>query len=763
MAKERVQVQGLGEAPTVQPVDLPGFQYGITQRRAGTNKLLQLAGDLEKVGMIGKQYSQLQVQQERIGAEQAEAVAEQDIINEVKNLKDLNRFSPLALANRDRAYRDALLKRYVGNTMLPNLQAKAAELVDVEKYKDTDSFLNAVDTELSNNWQGLVSAIGEDKANSVAAKAIWSSIAPKYKSDLTADFEKAKQNFIENQEEEDLMHDLRGAQMDLDTIQNIALNREELMKQQGITDPAARQQILLNSFSTHLNTLITKGKYKDATSFLTLMEMTKVDNRRVFGSASAQVKMNEASTAIRTGMQKGASVSKTTQQQNFAGFYESALIGLYGMQKFGGAVEPNQISALKTSLQSLSTELTNNPKALDEVVSSIVESNNPVAAYENKLSELSQSPDAPDLALELYIGNRSKLNTVREDVLVRPRQPLNLSDDYKKQQEEEFLEWAETQTVPPTVKDFILTQKKDYVSWDELDQLGIEAEERGAVLNSTYYKGVDSSIGKMMRYETEAAYEDPDENQERLIDETYLGISGRNFKRSATERIQEALKNAAPKDDKETIKILSQLEQEEKDRWLRIVNAKKDVAGMKLESKVEIVGDTVEVTLEKKDKPQIQQVRTKTPAKSLAGVQYADPVAYQSLMHIKRGAPVGSIKRQVIEDDRKDMEAKNLFQQQRLSYYNFGLSRYSREGVQKLATLELDADDVVLFGSRSEAEIKVNEWQEVLMKDLEGIKLTPEEEKTSEEYIELGIYNEKTYLDFIAVQFNLIDSPRKPL
>ena len=31
---ERVQVQGLGEAPTVQPVDLPGFQYGIGQRRA---------------------------------------------------------------------------------------------------------------------------------------------------------------------------------------------------------------------------------------------------------------------------------------------------------------------------------------------------------------------------------------------------------------------------------------------------------------------------------------------------------------------------------------------------------------------------------------------------------------------------------------------------------------------------------------------------------------------------------------------------------
>ena len=752
---ERVQVQGLGEAPTVQPVDLPGYQYGIVQPKAGTNKLLQLAGDLEKVGLIGKQYSQLQVQQERIGAEQAEAVAEQDIINEVKNLKDLNKFSPLALANRDRAYRDALLKRYVGNTMLPNLQAKAAELVDVEKYKDTDSFLNAVDTELSNSWQGLVSEIGEDKANSVAAKAIWSSIAPKYKSNLIADFEKAKQDFIENQEEEDLMHDLRGANMDLDTIQNIALNREELMKQQGITDPAVRQKILLNSFSTHLNTLITKRKYKDATSFLTLMEMTKVDNRRVFGSALAQVKMNEASTAIRSGMQKGASVSKTTQQQNFAGFYESALIGLYGMQKFGGAVEPNQISALKTSLQSLSTELTNNPKALDKVVSSIIDSSNPVAAYENKLSELSQSPDAPDLALELYIGNRSKLNTVREDVLVRPRQPLNLSDDYKKQQQEEFLEWAETQTdKPPTVKDFILTQKKDYVSWDELDQLGIEAEERGAVLNSTYYKGVESSIGKMIRNETENTFAADDYIEDFEIEEMYRGTSGREFQRSATERIQEALKNAAPKDDKETIKILNQLEQEEKERWLRIIKAKRDALDMRIESKV-VEG---EVTERADPEEEIKQVRTKTPADWMS-----KGVAYESLMRAKRGTPVRFINRQVIEDDRSDMESKNLMDQQRLSYYNFGLSSYSREGVEKIAALDLDADDVVLFGSLTEAEMKLDEWAAILIKDEEGKKLTPEEEKTAEEYIELGIANTDDLLDFGILQKNLILSPRTPL
>ena len=59
MAKERVQVQGLGEAPTVQPVDLPGFQYGITQRRAGdwrSSKIGQLAHALNLTQEIGQQY-----------------------------------------------------------------------------------------------------------------------------------------------------------------------------------------------------------------------------------------------------------------------------------------------------------------------------------------------------------------------------------------------------------------------------------------------------------------------------------------------------------------------------------------------------------------------------------------------------------------------------------------------------------------------------------------------------------------------------------
>jgi thermostable 8-oxoguanine DNA glycosylase len=423
------------------------------------------------------------------------------------------------------------------------------------------------------------------------------------------------------------------------------------------------------------------------------------------------------------------------------------------MTKYNYQLEPHHLASFRGLIEPLSTELADDPKALEEVIQGIIKSPNPLASLRGKLFELSNSPDAPDLAKELYIGNSAKLEPIEKAVFERPELGINLKPEYKAEQVEEFKEWAALQNTPPTVKDFIEDEAKNYTPWAELEQAGIEAEERGAVLNSTYYKGVNSSIGKMIKNETEASFDELDYIPENVIKEMYLGTSGREFQRSATERIQEALKNAAPEDDKETIKILNELEREEKERWLRIVNAKKDVANMRPETEVMEgeVSDRAEPTEE------IKQVRTKEIS------TFGNNLAYKSLMHIKKGAPVSSIKRQVIEDDRKDMADKNLVKQERLSYYNFGLSSYSREGVKKVAALRLDADDVILFGSRSEAEIKTKEWKEVLIKDSEGIELTPEEVKTSEEYIELGIYDENTFTDFVIVQFNLIDSPRAPL
>ena len=740
--KQRVQVQGLGEAPSIKPVGLPGFQHSIAQRQAGTNKLLDLASGFQQLGKITTQYAGIRQQEltRDIELEKAQAAQFQEEQREQEKFDQV------------------LLKQHLNTVTLPSLQQQAESLVDIQKYTKREQTSQAIDEAISKEWESLSETLGGDVADSLASKALWNSVVPGVKAKLMSQYETNREGFTIASQGQDLITQLGQAtvngSIDPFSLELIAEQREAIMVEQGITDPATRQKILLDGYTAQLDTLITKDKFKDARSFVTAMELMKVNGRRVFGSAQSVKTINDFITTLETAESKQGTVSKATQQQNFGGFYEAALIGLHGKQKFGGAIEPNQISALKTSLQTLSSELKNNPKALDEVVSSIVESRNPVAAYENKLSELSQSKDAPDLALELYMGNRSRLNSIREDVLVRPRQPLNLSDDYKKQQEEEFLEWAEGQTdKPPTVKDFILKQKKDYVSWDALDQLGIEAEERGAILNSTYYKGVGSSIGKMIKNETETYFAEDYLSTEAKVEEIYKGTSGREFQRSATERIQEALKNAAPKDDTETIKLVNQLERQEKERWLRIVEAKDDALEMKPESQISVEGEVQRAELE----VGIKQVRTKELK------TFGKDVAYESLMRVKRGAPVSSIKRQTIEDDRIDMESKNFINQQRLSYYNFGLSSYSRDGVKKVSELDLDTDDVVLFGSRSEAEIKLNEWADILTKDTEGVQLTAEEKEIAEQYIELGITNVDDLLRFGIVQLDLIDRPRKPL
>ena len=79
---ERVQVQGLGEAPTVQPVDLPGFQYGISQLKAGdwrSSKIGQLAQALNLTQELGKQYvsvadREAEIYEEELGRKSPEEI-----------------------------------------------------------------------------------------------------------------------------------------------------------------------------------------------------------------------------------------------------------------------------------------------------------------------------------------------------------------------------------------------------------------------------------------------------------------------------------------------------------------------------------------------------------------------------------------------------------------------------------------------------------------------------------------------------------------
>ena len=92
---------------------------------------------------------------------------------------------------------------------------------------------------------------------------------------------------------------------------------------------------------------------------------------------------------------------------------------------------------------------------------------------------------------------------------------------------------------------------------------------------------------------------------------------------------------------------------------MRIVKAGKDSYNMRPETEVTSEGEVVERA---DPETPIKVIRTKTPAGFID-----DPVAYPSLMRIKRGVPVDMIERSEIEADRQDMEQKKYYDQRRLS------------------------------------------------------------------------------------------------
>jgi hypothetical protein len=745
MAKPRVQVQGLGEAPTVQPVDLPGFQFGIAQQQAPTPKLLKFADDLQQAGLLVKGYAGIRQQELTRDIELQKAQAAQ--FQEEQREQD--------------KFDQVLLKQHINNATLPSLNSIADSLINVETYTKREQASQAIDEAINKEWSVLNEKLGGDVADSLASKALWNSVIPGFKQKLLAQYEKNREGFIQAVQGQDLMVQLRQAttsgSIDVVGLELLAEQREKLMVEQGITDPSTRQKILLDGYTAQLDTLITKEKFKDARSFVGAMELMKVNGRRVFGSAQSVKTINDFITTLEQAESKQGTVSKTTKQQVFAGLYKETVTGLNGMLRFGGELEANHLSAMRSTLTSLSTDLADDRQQLNTVMDGIIKSSNPVAAYRNKLSELSQSEDAPDLASELYIGNTTRLDAIDKAIFERPTQPINLNDTFKRKEEQEFLEWAEGLDELPTVKGFIESQEKKYAPWDELLQLGVDARENGFVFTTKQFKGVGSDVAKMIKNETELAYPvDIDDVEERQLEETYKGETGREFERSATERIKEELKLAAPKNEAEVNSVLKGLMKEERERWLRIVEARKDILKMKPEGTV-IDG---EVDRAEPEIP-ISKAATKEIETKFIG---ADVITkYDSLDAIDRGVPLSQMDRAVIEEDRKHMASNNRYHEERRSYYNYGLSRYSPESVRRLKEIDLDSDDVFLFGGRLEMENKLSEWMDVLIKDLDGKKLTPEDLELQKQYQELGIYDEESFSTFGIIQADLIDRPRRPL
>ena len=288
MAKPRVQVQGLGEAPTVQPVDLPGFQFGIAQQQAPTPKLLKFAGDLEQAGLLVKGYAGIRQQEltRDIELQKAQAVQFQEEQREQEKFDQV------------------LIKKHLNTKTLLNLQTKTQDLLNVEKYTSRDKVLQAFDSIEQEEWGIFNDALGDQVSNSLASKSMWNAIVPKIKQKVMADYDAKRESFIANEKINELtvaFNDAFSGQViptgkDLDTLvtnfdKQIAEDLPHYTKQQ-------RSELLFEAVNQQARNLRGKKRFIDAARLLDGIELVEVNGKPIFRSTAAFAKLNEIKQSI---------------------------------------------------------------------------------------------------------------------------------------------------------------------------------------------------------------------------------------------------------------------------------------------------------------------------------------------------------------------------------------------------------------------------------------------------------------------------------
>lgn len=380
------------EVPGIQPTVGGLGQYSVGQRRAAAvpvprSKALDLADGINAFMGVAKSYGGLQKQQEQIGLEQAQLVEEQNIVAELKKQKDVDGFSPLATTNRDRAYRDSLLKRHINNTMLPSLQSKEAELVNAESYKDRATFLQGVDKTFQEEWNSLVSQVGEGVANSTAGKALWDYVTTPYKNKLALQYEEQKQQVIQQGLQDELTVNLTAATRDkgFDTsiLADIAVNYEELFTESGV-DKITRNKLLIDGYAGVVGQLHALDRYDDAEKVLDSIKTIRINGKPVFGSKEAVRQF----TPLRDRIQAAQEASKRDEgdrSREITNLYmpaASAVLG--GLSNDKDPARREQINQMQ----------------LDSVVEFLLDAGWDEAYASTRAQQLMQSQDVNALSLE---------------------------------------------------------------------------------------------------------------------------------------------------------------------------------------------------------------------------------------------------------------------------------------------------------------------------------------------------------------------------
>lgn len=711
MAKQRVQVQGVGEAPVVAPVALPGFQYGIAQRKAGTNNLLQLAGNLEQVGLITKGYAGIvQQQQQREQALERGKAAQfkEQQIEEQRRQAEAER----QLAKQQSIHED-MLKNHINTDMLPLLQSREGEVLDVEKYTSKAEASQHLDTIIGQARQGVIDLLGEGVANSLPSQLLVNAVIPEWKTTALDKYEKAQDDYTIDQENVQLMETLRAATtgpIDVVNIQAIAEGHEKIMQEKGIDNATDRQRILENGFFATVDTLIAKGRYNDAQSFMNVMELTKVDDRSVFGSSASRLKLNNGIARVRQKMAEVNTQSTTQKREILKGRITSIIIS--GVRDREDMPE-NKLNTLRSIFSSMNPDM--QQEEVDQYVDKVFAGGGDIG--QNLLDVLDEVGGTEgDLASALYYPILDDITRDYDKIKAIGPTPIPITDETKPEILKDFRSYVKDNPEEDAPWKGFLSDNPRIKKFDELLDESKRLSAGNYVLKKEYYTNIASQLLANLG----AVDNQLKDSEITLDDRSYFYNSGavsfiKNKVKEEAFRLQdqdEDVRDAALQD------LTNELVQKERQRY----------EGMAKASAISY-DVTAPITVEgffkgKKAEALEEKYKTLFP---------------ESLLEQRRKEM--PFFRRDIEADRQKMFSADDGSALSISLSRYGYNMFDPESYKMLQKAGLDAADVKLFMNLGELNSRYLEFDDVLQKDLERQPLSEEEKKVKETYQGLGIYD----------------------
>jgi hypothetical protein len=777
MAKERVQVQGLGGAvPGISPTIQRGGQYSVQVQQAGRNKLMDLADALGQVNPMLQQYGQLQKQQEQIGVERAALVEEQNVIDELKKQKDVDGFSVLATTNRDRAFRDALLKRHINNTMLPSLKAKASDLINAETYRTQADHGKAVDDMLSAEWDNLIGQVGEGVANSTAGKALWNLVSTPYKNELALKYEEARDKFIVGQtmnEGQQLLDSLysTGEVISSSQIENVVLNIEDQLKEDNpALNNRERNKLLVDMIKTRAKTLQADRHFNDASSLLRSVELIEINGNRIFNSDKALDELNPVRKEINNKIASLKTESKTELDKEWTGLWGGALKRLPSSMTYERFVNnPLSVQTVKDALLFMNPTLQDGEEEgqLDYIIKNEIFNKEVAPALALNDTLLKQAYSDPDRALPLYRRTLKSVGTFIAETTGSLEREVNLySPTVRAELEKEFIEEHELKSAGGKEYDFeeFLSEKQiNAAPWSSARRTSKEANAGLFVRELTEFKNIRSALKEDITGVAQAVVgvgKKIDEVLPPKFDETHATTSGPVIERKILEYAKAVeLDETIPSPEKTSmvLKELRRLQDEDKAIFKAVATITKE--------RVQEFERPTEVELEQAREDVQKEKERFRPGEGLIKQLLKEPPSkYKSFTE---GRPTFK----TINKDRQSLMASiknkntSFNEQARLtnllkaSVYDHGFSSYSPESADVLKQTGFDFGDVVLFGSKDELdEVTLNNWLTVIDK-IDGDQrqeLTKEDKALLKEFGGFKVYDNESFMQFRKAQITLM-------